>query len=380
MAERKKVHSSPLEVYILSIIRGRSGVLASVVRGVLSVLSILYSAGLQSYLFLYRIKLKRTVRLKCPVVCVGNITTGGTGKTPTVEALCRLLQYHGKRPAIILRGYGGENEYGCAVVSDGDSIFLTAAQSGDEAQLLAKSLPGIPIIVGKDRIRSGRLAIERFSPDLIIMDDGFQHWRLHRDCDIVLLNAERPFDNGWTLPRGMLREPKRNLRRADIVLLTGSEQAGTQRTLESALAIAVLAPEVAIFKANLEADRLESMSGDLYYEIIWLKDKRILAMSAIGNPDSFDRLLTSNGANLVATSRYKDHEAIDEQEFSRLCEIAVSEHADAIITTVKDAVKLPLIKTKIPILILIVEMRIQHEAAFLQQTLSRIETDHAIST
>ena len=308
------------------------------------------------------------------------MTTGGTGKTPTVEALCRLLLAQGKRPAIILRGYGGENEYGCAIVSDGESILLNAAQSGDEGQLLAKSLPGIPIIVGKDRIRSGRLAIERFAPDLIIMDDGFQHWRLHRDCDIVLLNAERPFDNGWTLPRGMLREPKQNLRRADIVLLTGSEQAGIQRTAESALAIAVLAPEVAIFKANLEADRLESMSGDLSYESGWLKDKRILAMSAIGNPDSFEKLLTANGANLVSTSRYKDHEAIDEQELNLLCEIAVSEQVDAIITTVKDAVKLPFIKTKIPILILVVEMRIQRESAFLQQTLSRIETDHAIST
>lgn len=308
------------------------------------------------------------------------MTAGGTGKTPTVEALCRLLQAQNKRPAIILRGYGGENEFGCAVVSDGDSILLTAAQSGDEAQLLANSLPGIPIIVGKDRIRSGRLAIERFAPDLIIMDDGFQHWRLHRDFDIVLLNAERPFDNGWALPRGMLREPKENLRRADIILLTGVEQAGTQRTSESALAIARLAPEVSIFKANLEADRLESLSGDLSYEIGWLKEKRILAMSALGNPDSFEKLLTANGANLVSTSRYKDHEAINEQELNLLCEIAVSEHADAIISTVKDAVKLPAIKTKIPILILVVEMHIQNESVFLLQTLKRIETDHAFST
>ncbi len=307
------------------------------------------------------------------------MTTGGTGKTPTVEALCRLLHCRGKRPAILLRGYGGENEYGCAVVSDGERILLTAEQSGDEAQLLAKSIPGIPIIVGKDRIRSGRLAIERFAPDLIIMDDGFQHWRLHRDVDIVLLNAERPFDNGWTLPRGMLREPKQNLRRAGIIILTGVEQAGSQRTAESKLEIERYAPGVEIYKANLEADRLESLSGDLSYEIGWFKDKRILAMSAIGNPDSFEKLLTANGANLVSTSRYKDHEAIDEQELNRLSEIAINEQADAIVTTVKDAVKLPAIKTRIPILILVVEMRIQNESAFLRQTLSRIETDHAIS-
>src|SRR5579862_5258893 len=212
---------------MISVSRGRGGLLPGVLRAVLSALAPIYCAGLKSYLLTYRLGLRRQTRLRCRVISVGNLTTGGTGKTPMTQALCQRLMDSGHRVAILSRGYGGSFERGCAVVSDASKVHLTAAEAGDEAYLLATTLPGLPVVVGKDRRVTGALAVAQLGPDIIVLDDGMQYWQLHRDVDVVLLNAQDPFDNGWTFPRGLLREPPSHLARANIVVLTHALRAGT---------------------------------------------------------------------------------------------------------------------------------------------------------
>ena len=224
---------SGLEAYLLSVARGRRGVVPTLLRGTMTALAPVYVAGLKTYLLPYNLGIRKRKQLPCPVICVGNITTGGTGKTPMTQTLCNLLQASGKRIVILSRGYGGSNEYKCAVVSDGQKVRLSAREAGDEAYLLAKTLPDIPVIVGKDRRQTGMLAWNEFHPDVIVLDDGLQFWQLHRDLNIVLLNAADPFDNGYTFPRGLLREPPSHLRRAGIIVLTNARRVSTAAVSES---------------------------------------------------------------------------------------------------------------------------------------------------
>ena len=340
---------------------------SSIIRVALSFLAIIYSSAIDAYLSLYKIGLKKSEKLSVPVVCVGNLTTGGTGKTPTTIAICKLLLAQGKRPAIILRGYGGANEYGCAVVSDGKRKLLAVSESGDEAQLLANALPEVPVIVGKDRIRSGKLAIERFAPDVIVMDDGFQHWRLHRDLDIALLNSVAPFDNGWTVPRGMLRESKKGLNRAQIVLLTNSHRAGPKQVEAVKNQVTRLAPNAKVFLSELTVSGVkQSVSGEMC-NLDTVKQNKFAAFSAIGNPASFEHLLEEIGLKLVKCFRYRDHETLNLSEMLTLSSEAKAAGADAIITTEKDYVKLPEFKSDLPNYILEVEMKIECESEFIQR-------------
>ena len=153
-----------------------------------------------------------------PVIVIGNLSSGGTGKTPMAALVVGLLQAQGKRAVLLSRGHGGSNEAGRVprIVSDGNQVLLTPGEAGDEPVLLANYLPGVPLVVCRDRRQSAQLAIERFAPDVLVLDDGFQHWRLYRDLDIVLLDAQNPFDNGFVLPRGKLREPPSHLSRAGV--------------------------------------------------------------------------------------------------------------------------------------------------------------------
>src|SRR5579862_6408753 len=221
------------------------------VRALLAGLAALYSAGLSAYLAAERIGLRRRTRLSVPVISIGNISTGGTGKTPMTQSLSRHFQDAGWRVAILSRGYRGAREGAEAVVSDeAGKVLLSAEEAGDEPVLLAKSLPGIPVIVGKDRRRSGRMAVERFNPQFVLLDDGLQYWQLARDLDVVLIDAKRPFDNGYPLPRGLLREPKRNIRRASVIVVTRSDRIDREERESLERELALLAPGTAVFFAR----------------------------------------------------------------------------------------------------------------------------------
>jgi tetraacyldisaccharide 4'-kinase len=341
---------------------------------VLSVAAILYAVGLKLYLLLYRIGIRKATRLPCRVICIGNLTMGGTGKTPTTQAVCRMLSAQGRRVAVIIRGYGGEYEHGCALVSDGADVLMTVRQAGDEAYLLARTLPGVPIAVGRDRIRTGRLICETCSPDIIVMDDGFQHWRLHRDLNIVLLNACEPFDNGWTVPRGMLREPKSHLRRADIVLLTNSVRAGDEKLALLRQEVAGLAPTRPIFGGDLSPVALLDVNGNEFGDLSWLKGRKVAAMSALGNPASFEAMLRDLGAILTKTYRFRDHHDVTRREFEHISWKSDQAGAEAVVTTEKDAVKMSTVKAELPLLVLRVAMRISDEQALMDAISSRLDS------
>lgn len=353
---------SPTEDYLLSVMQGRPGPIPSFLRLVLSGLSLLYNAGLEVYLLPYRLGIRRRKRLPCPVISIGNLTTGGTGKTPMTQRLCRLLQARGYRVAVLSRGYGGRNEYGCALVSDGETVLLTAQEAGDEAYLLARTLPGVPVLVGKDRRITGRRAWEQFQPDVIVLDDGMQFWQLHRDLDVVLLNASTPFDNGWTLPRGLLREPPSHLRRAGIVVLTNPAQAGAERIQRLQDRLRRLAPGRPVFTADFAPLCLKSPADETERPTAWLQDRRVATLAAIGNPGAFESLIESLGGVLAARFRYRDHQALTPAELERVFAQALAVGVEAVITTEKDAVKLSALPQSPPVYVLTGTLRLASEA------------------
>ena len=354
-----------LETYLLEVARGKPGIGPSLLRGITSGLAPVYCAGLKTYLLPYNIGLRKRKRLDCPVICIGNLTTGGTGKTPLTQTLCRHLQARNKRVVILSRGYGGENEYGSAIVSDTKEVLLTAKQAGDEAFLLASTLPGIPVVVGKDRRITGALAMERFAPDVIVLDDGMQFWQLHRDLDVVLLNALAPFDNGWTFPRGLLREPPSHLKRAGTIILTNAHRASPEQLAYAQREVRRFAPGTPVFTADLAPVALRTFAENTRLPPEWLRGRKVAALSALGNPESFETILESLGATLVHRSRFRDHQEIGAEELRRVGTEAQSVDAEAIVTTAKDGVKMAAWERELPLLILDVAMQLDHEAGFL---------------
>ncbi|HLV81162.1 MAG TPA: tetraacyldisaccharide 4'-kinase [Chthonomonadaceae bacterium] len=354
------------EAYLLSVLRGRPGLIPGALRLGLSALAPVYCAGLETYLLPYRLGLRRRARLPCPVISIGNLTTGGTGKTPMTQLVCRRLQARGRRVAVLIRGYGGQRETGCALVSDGAQVLLGAREAGDEAVLLARALPGVPVVAGKDRRVTGRLAWERFAPEVLVLDDGLQFWQLHRDLDIVLLNACAPFDNGWTFPRGLLREPPSHLRRAGIVILTHARRAGAERLAALQARVSRLAPDRPVFTADLTPAGLRALCEEGGRPLSWLKGRPIAALSAIGHPAAFEALLEELGAELVVRFRFPDHHALAPAELESLATRAVRAGAEALITTEKDAVKMASIPGPIPLLALQVHLQLDREPEFLE--------------
>jgi tetraacyldisaccharide 4'-kinase len=244
-------------------------------------------------------------------------------------------------------------------------VRLSAREAGDEAYLLARTLPGVPVLVGKDRRQTGVLAAEQFHPDLIVLDDGMQFWQLHRDLDIVLLNACAPFDNGWTFPRGLLREPPSHLRRAGIIVLTSTRLAGPEQTQAVRDRVRRLAPGRPIFTADLAPTGLQSIVGRTALPASWLDGRRVAALSAIGNPDSFEAMIGELGGELRARFRFRDHAAITLGDMERVFAESCAAGAEAVLTTEKDAVKMAPLKSALPLLALQVALQIEEEAEFL---------------
>jgi tetraacyldisaccharide 4'-kinase len=303
----------------------------------LALLALLYGGLVRARNAGYNTGLFGIRRLPCRVVSVGNLTVGGTGKTPTVMALAAAATAAGSRACILLRGYGREGS-GVRVVSDGRMIALDWRQAGDEAVLLAQRLPGVPVIVGGDRVAAGKLAVERFQPEVIFLDDGFQHRRIHRDADLVLLDATDPFGGGRLLPRGRLREPIAGLGRAQAFLLTRVDQGGDLadicRRLEG------VAPGRPIARAVFRPIRLRDLAGTAERPVAEIRGKRVLAVSGIANPESFHRTLSDAGATLVGSLPFRDHHVFSVDDRRRMGEAARSQGAEWIVTTEKDAVRL----------------------------------------
>ena len=359
--------------YLISVIEGkRTGLVASVVLVLLTLLAYVYIAGLKLFLLPYKFGIRKQFRLPCPVVSIGNLTVGGTGKTPMTLRLCELLTARGLKVVVLNRGYKGDNEYGVAIVSDGKRILLTPEQAGDEATMLAGMLKGIPVIVGKDRRVSGTLAVKEFQPDLILLDDGMQFYQLHRDFEITLLLSEMPFDNGWPFPRGKMREPMTHLRRSSAVVLTQTDRVTPDSIAALKLRVNKLAPGKPIFEATFKPTELVPLAGNDQKELEWLRGRKIGAFCALGNPEGFQGQLTELGAEVVHWHAFPDHHNLTMGELQQFLEQAASVGAEAVIVTDKDGVKLPPVMRPLPIYTLRARMILNDEEGFVNLMLKAV--------
>lgn len=341
-------HGDALAQYIYQLVYGSETSFTGWLQlGVLRWMSYLYQFGVRCKLKLYDIGLISREKLNACVISIGNITVGGTGKTPTAQKVAALIKQMGYKVVILNRGYRSHWDKDIGVVSNGKKIFMTAYEAGDEAYLMAKTLPGIPVIIGKNRAVTGRYAVDKLNAEVIIMDDGYQHWQLKRDLDVVLVDTYSMFGNGCVLPRGILREPVENLNRGDLFLLTKTDQSSKLNRIHLRQTIA---------RYNNSAPIVESIHHPINFVEIadWykglkenalsleaLKDKKVMVFSAIGNPASFEQTLSSIGLKIVESVRYPDHHDYGMLEMQYINERATSQKAVAVIATAKDAVKIP---------------------------------------
>jgi tetraacyldisaccharide 4'-kinase len=281
----------------------------------------------------------RRRQLPCAVVSIGNLTLGGTGKTPLTMWVARWYQQQGWRVAVLSRGYGARPAAPLRVVSAGDGPLLDWQAAGDEPYLLACSLPGVPVLIGKDRYHTGRYAYEQFGAQVLILDDGFQHYALRRDLDIVLIDTSNPFGPGTLLPRGILREPLRALRRADAIVLTRVEMAG--ETLPALCQqIRRWNGQQPIYRLATVVEALHQRETSSVVDLAALRPQRVVAFVGIGNPQAFISTLTQLGAEVVALLVFPDHHPYTQEDWRTIVATVDQQQAACLVTTEKDAVRL----------------------------------------
>ena len=337
-----------IQTYLYGVVHGdRRGMFATLLLILLRLLSSLYATGVNVKLSLYRLRILRRHKLPCKVISLGHITVGGTGKTPTAQRLATLIRDMGYRVVILNRGYRAAWRGDVGLVSDGQKIYMTAAEAGDEAYLLAKSLPGIPVVIGRQRAISGEYAVNKLKAEVIILDDAYQHWQLDRDLDIVLIDALNPFGNNFLLPRGTLREPLTNLNRAHAFLLTKVDQTtdlirdSIRDTLTEYNDKALIVESIHRPRWFIDIESWYKGVRDTGVALDAIKGQSVAAISAIGNPMSFEQTITDIGVNVVDSLRYPDHHHYTMAEMQWAMERAVEKGAVALVTTEKDAVKIP---------------------------------------
>ncbi len=305
--------------------------------------------------YLYRAGILASHRLPRPVVSVGNIVVGGTGKTPMTAWIASYLMGKGKRVAVLTRGYGGRLEGEVAVVADGTRRLLEPADAGDEPCLLADSLPGLIVVMGSDRFRAGTLAMTRFNPDIFILDDGFQHLKLKRDLDVVLLDGTNPRGNSLTFPAGLLREPFGAVGRASLVVFTRSD-GRTPPGLP-------LPAGMPVCHAVHRLTGFTTTGGGALRPFDGLRGRRGLAFAGIANPAAFFDALEAEGLTLAATLAFPDHSVYGDEECAALARLRRGCGADYLITTAKDGVKFgSAVPADIPFYIACLEMAFHDEA------------------
>jgi tetraacyldisaccharide 4'-kinase len=308
------------------------------VRALLALLSPVYLLVTTLRLWLYRSAVCRTHRLPARVISIGNITVGGTGKTPLVMFLAVLLAARGKKVAIISRGYR-RTGHGTLVVSDGKSVLATSAEAGDEPFLMATRLTGIPVIVNADRKAAGACACERFGAEYIIMDDGFQHVCLARDCDIVMLDAAQPLGNHHVLPWGPLREGAAGLARASVFVFSRANQSAAMAQLPPHVQKVV--QQRPVFTLNYQAGTVKTIDNLCTYLPTDLSGKKAMVFAGIANPRSLRQTITTLGVSICAEHYFPDHHPYTPDDLSALDRLAVQHGVDLLLTTEKDAVRLP---------------------------------------
>ncbi|MBA4148117.1 MAG: tetraacyldisaccharide 4'-kinase [Verrucomicrobia bacterium] len=372
-----RAHLENAETYVLDVILGeRRGKGATALRITLFGLSKIFAGVIKLRRFLYDVRIFRDSTLGVQVIAIGNLTVGGTGKTPVVEKFARELKDQGRNVAILSRGYRSKppplsrrllnqlllrsESTPPRIVSDGKNLLLDSETAGDEPYMLASNLKDVVVLVDPDRVKSGRFAIEKFGCDTLLLDDGFQYWKLRgRRHDVVLVDCQQPFGNEHLLPRGTLREPPGHLARATTIFLTKSDG----KTEELRRRIHTLNPKAGI---------IECIHQPLYFEDVFtgercglefLQGRKVASLSGIAQPESFERSLIKMGAGLVYSKRFADHHRFSQQEMLNAINRSKKRMAEMIITTQKDAVRFPkLDRRDLPIYFMRVEIKILNGA------------------
>ena len=330
----------------------RHGRAAEVMATFLYVLSILFSGIVQLRWYLYEHRIFRNKPLGCLVVVVGNLTVGGTGKTPVVEKFARTLNERGRKVAILSRGYKSKKEplpkklwrkltHGDEdppkIVSDGKRVLLDSGVAGDEPYMLARNLPGVVVLCDKNRVKAGSFAIRNFGCDTLILDDGFQYLPLKGRLNLLLVDKTNPFGNQHLLPRGILREPIKHLSRASYIFLTKSDGSRDEALLEL---IREHNPKAEIIECAHKPQYLQAISSDERLPLSVLQNAKVGAFSGIASPESFESMLREFGAEIRYNQRFLDHHRFTRYEIERLYRRAGKADLDMIVTTEKDAVRL----------------------------------------
>ena len=363
-----------LEQFGIDVVLGRRrGFRAAVLRAILYALSFIYERIVQLRLYFYRKRIFRERTLGCLVISIGNLTVGGTGKTPVVEKFARALQTGGRRVAILSRGYKSQpkptkrNWFDRLftdevdpprVVSDGKMVLLDPLTAGDEPHMLARNLKDVIVLVDKDRVKSGRYAIDNWKVDTLLLDDGLQYLHLKHRLDIVLVDRQQPFGNEFLLPRGTLREAPRNLRRASYIFITKNTGEPNDKLIER------------IRRYNRTAEIIECAHRPLYLQNIYTSERLTLdrlrgafvgSICAIAAPESFEGALKKLGANVNLALRFIDHHYFTENEIRGFIKRCIRRDLAMVVTTEKDSVRMPHLsetELKVPIYFLRVEIEI----------------------
>src|SRR5437773_9990652 len=355
------------------VLERRRGFRAAILRGILYALSFIYERIVQLRLYLYRKRSFRERTLGCLVISIGNLTVGGTGKTPVVEKFARALQTGGRRVAILSRGYKSvpkptkrnwldrlltQDVHPPRVVSDGKLLFLDSITAGDEPYIVAHNLKDVFVLVDKDRVKSGRYAIDKWKVDTLLLDDGLQYLHLKHRLDIVLVDRQEPFGNEFLLPRGTLREAPRNLRRASYIFITKNTGESNEALIRR------------IRRYNRTAEIIECAHKPLYLQNVFtgerlplerLRDAFVASICGIAAPESFEGALKKLGAHVDLAKRYIDHQYYTEAELTTFINRCIRRDLAMIVTTEKDAVRMPHLpeaEVKVPSCFLRVEVEL----------------------
>lgn len=330
----------------------RHGRAAELMANFLFLLSFLFSGVVQLRYYLYKHRILRNKPLGCLVVVVGNLTVGGTGKTPVVEKFARTLSERGRKVAILSRGYKSKKEplpkklwrkltHGeeipPKIVSDGKQVLLDSEVAGDEPYMLARNLPGVVVLCDKNRVKAGSYAIRKFGCDTLILDDGLQYLPLKGKLNLLLVDKTNPFGNQHLLPRGILREPVKHLNRASYIFLTKSDGVRDEALLEL---IRENNPRAEIIECAHKPQYLKAVDSDEQLPLGALQGAHIAAFSGIASPESFEKMLRDFGAEIRYNQRFLDHHRFTRSEIERLYRKVARLGLDMIVTTEKDAVRL----------------------------------------
>ena len=383
-----KFKAEDLEQYFLELMSGkRRTFIDQVMIALLFIASRFYRMAIQFRNWMYAKRVIRNHALGCLVVSIGNLSCGGTGKTPVVEVIARTLSAKGRKVSILSRGYRSKKrsiwfrlsqmfraqkiELPPKVVSDGKNLLLNSDFAGDEPYMLASNLKDVSVLVDKDRVKSGIYAINHFETDVIILDDGFQYLMLKPHINIVLVDSTDPFGNGHVLPRGILREPIKNIRRADYIFLTKSD--GSHKLVHLKNFLRRHNRRAEIIECCHKPKHLVQLFTGRQMQLEDLKGLRVAALSAIARPESFEGFLEQLGAELVFKDHYADHHRYTQQEILDFINLAKAAGAQYIVTTEKDAVRIPHIdRCDVPLIYLRIQIDILSGQENFDQCISRI--------